>query len=341
VLALAGAARKRRKTINAIGLISSDCNRPGPAVIFGPSERMIRHMQSMYREDLLKGKRILVTGGGTGLGRVMASHYAQHGAMVYICGRRGQLLQTAAAQMSAQYRADVRAIVCDIKDPGLVDRMIEEIFADGALDGLVNNAAGQFLSPTKDLSPRGFEAITDIVFKGTFFVTLAVGKRWIASKRRGSIISIITTWVRTGSAFTVPSAMAKAGVDVMTKSLAVEWGPYGIRVNAIAPGPFPTEGAWARLRPGEPPDSRRPYRSVPLGRAGEMHELANLATFLIADGCEYLTGETIAIDGAQHLTSSGTFGAYSECTDEEWRQMREAIKSANAKDKAQRSVDKP
>ena len=158
----------------------------------------------MFRSDLLRGKRILVTGGGSGLGRIMASHYAQHGACVYICGRRGAILESAAAEMRAEFGADIRSTVCDIKDAARVETMMESIFADGPLDGLVNNAAGQFLSPTKDLSPCGFEAITDIVFEGTFFVTLAVGKRCIASGNRGSIISILTTWVRTGSAFTGP-----------------------------------------------------------------------------------------------------------------------------------------
>ena len=296
---------------------------------------------TVFRSDVLRGKRILVTGGGSGLGRVMAAHYAQHGACVYICGRRGGVLESAAAEMRAEFGADIRAKVCDIKSAEMVETMIEEIFAEGPLDGLVNNAAGQFLSPTKDLSPRGFEAITDIVFKGTFFVTLAVGKRWIAAGRGGSILSILTTWVRTGSAFTVPSAMGKAGIHIMTKSLAVEWGPYGIRINAIAPGPFPTEGAWARLLPGKEPDGKHAFSDIPMKRAGEMSELANLATFLMTDGCNYLTGETIAIDGGQHLTSSGTFAAYSHRSDAQWSDMRETIKAANAKDKAQRTVTPP
>lgn len=293
----------------------------------------------MFRPDVLAGRRILVTGGGTGLGKAMAEHFLAHGAEVHVCGRRGAVLEQAASELHERTGRRLHTHVCDIKSAELVERTIEEIYACGPLDGLVNNAAGQFLSPTKDLTPRGFEAITDIVFKGTFFVTLAVGRRWIAAGHPGSIVSILTTWVRTGSPYTVPSAMAKAGLHVMTKSLAAEWGPYGIRVNAIAPGPFPTEGAWARLAPGRRADgSGQDWSHVPLGRPGSLGELQNLATFLLAPGCEYLTGETIAIDGGQHLTASGTFQLFSKATDTEWARMREAIEAANAADKACRSV---
>jgi NAD(P)-dependent dehydrogenase (short-subunit alcohol dehydrogenase family) len=219
-----------------------------------------------------------------------------------------------------------------------VDEMIAGIWADGgALTGLVNNAAGNFISRTKDLTPKGFNAISDIVFRGSFYTTLACGKRWIAEKRKASVISILTTWIWNGGPFTVPSAMSKAGVNIMTKSLATEWGPNGIRLNAIAPGPFPTKGAWERLNPkaGSRSDSSN---AIPMGRNGEMVELANLAVFLMADGCDYLTGQTIAIDGAGHLGGSGNFSALMRLGDAEWDAIGREIRSANDKDKAQRTA---
>ena len=297
----------------------------------------------MFKDDLLKDKRILVTGGGTGLGKEMATHFAKHGAQVYICGRRGNVLEDTANELKEKYDVDIKHEPLDIRSPQDVDAYIGRIFEEGPLDGLVNNAAGNFISPTKDLSSRGFDAIANIVFHGTFYVTHSVGKRWIEDKCKGSIISILATWVWTGSAYVVPSAMSKTGLDAMTKSLAVEWGPYGIRLNAIAPGPFPTEGAWSRLMPrtedeSKDADTTSNYMTIPLGRAGEMEELGNLATFLMADGCEYLTGQTIAIDGAQYLSSSGTFANLGSLSDEDWDNIRNAIKSSNEKDKAKRSV---
>ncbi len=205
-------------------------------------------MELMFKPDLLAGKRILVTGGGTGLGEVMAEAYAQLGARVYICGRRKEVLDATAARISDATGSAVSGIPCDIRVAEAVDDMIAQIWDDGgALTGLVNNAAGNFISRTKDLSPRGFNAIADIVFRGSFYVTLACGKRWIDGGDKASVISILTTWIWNGGPFTVPSAMSKAGLNVMTKSLASEWGPHGIRLNAIAPGPFPTKGAWDRL----------------------------------------------------------------------------------------------
>ena len=289
----------------------------------------------MFKNDLLKGKRILVTGGGTGLGREMASHYAEHGADLYICGRREGVLKETADQLISEYGVNVSYESLDIRASEDVDDYIQRIFDEEPLDGLVNNAAGNFISPTKDLSHKGFDAIANIVFHGTFYMTHSVGKRWIESKHKGSIISILTTWVWTGSPYVVPSAMSKSGINTMTQSLAAEWGKYNIKVNAIAPGPFPTKGAWERLNPKG--DDESSMGSVPLGRVGEMSELQNLATFLMADGCDYLTGQTIAIDGAQYLTGGGTFSGLDKLSEDDWEQMRAMIRSSNDKDKANRS----
>ena len=290
----------------------------------------------MFKDDLLKNKRILVTGGGTGLGKEMASHYAQHGADLYICGRRENVLKETATEIEDKYNVNVKYETLDIRASNDVEDYIDRIFQDAPLDGLVNNAAGNFISPTKDLSHKGFDAIANIVFHGTFYITHSVGKRWIDLKHKGSIISILTTWVWTGSPYVIPSAMSKSGLNAMTKSLAAEWGKYGIKVNAIAPGPFPTKGAWERLNPGGNNDSEF-MGSVPVGRLGEMSELQNLATFLMADGCDYLTGQTIAIDGAQYLTGGGTFSNLDKVSEDDWEQLRAMIRSSNDKDKANRS----
>ena len=289
----------------------------------------------MFKKDLLKNKRILVTGGGTGLGKEMVSHYAELGAELYICGRRLNVLEETANELKEKFNAKVHFETLDIRASKDVDDYIERIFEEGPLDGLVNNAAGNFISPTKDLSHKGFDAIANIVFHGTFYITHSVGRRWIESGHKGSIISILTTWVWTGSPYVVPSAMSKSGLNAMTQSLAAEWGKYNIKVNAIAPGPFPTKGAWDRLNPGG--NDEGSMGSVPLGRVGEMVELQNLATFLMADGCDYLTGQTIGIDGAQYLTGGGTFSALDKLSDDDWEQMRTMIRSSNNKDKADRA----
>jgi NAD(P)-dependent dehydrogenase (short-subunit alcohol dehydrogenase family) len=296
-------------------------------------------MSSMFRDGLLKGKRILVTGGGTGLGKEMAEDYLRLGAEVYICGRRKNVLEETAKELMGRHGGSVKTHAIDIRVAGAVDEMIGEIWADGGpLTGLVNNAAGNFISPTKDLTPKGFDAIAGIVFHGSFYVTHACGKRWIEGGNKGSVISILTTWVWNGSPFTVPSAMSKAGLNIMTKSLAAEWGPYGIRLNAIAPGPFPTKGAWERLSPGQSTDGDGSRDGIPMGRVGEMDELKNLASFLMADGCDYLTGQCIAIDGAGYLASGGNFARLSKLSEADWDKMRDMIRTANEKDKAQRSV---
>jgi NAD(P)-dependent dehydrogenase (short-subunit alcohol dehydrogenase family) len=294
----------------------------------------------MLRDGLLKGKRILVTGGGTGLGEVMSEAYAQLGATVYICGRRKAVLDETAKKIAGDTGSTVKGIACDIRVAEAVEDMIAQIWADGgALTGLVNNAAGNFISRTKDLSPRGFNAIADIVFRGSFYVTLACGKRWIEEEKKASVISILTTWIWNGGPFTVPSAMSKAGLNIMTKSLAQEWGPNGIRLNAIAPGPFPTKGAWERLNPAASGNTEAAARmTAGMARNGEMVELANLAAFLMADGCEYLTGQTIAIDGGMHLAAGGNFARLASLGDAEWEAIRGQIRGANDKDKAQRSV---
>ena len=200
----------------------------------------------MFTKDLLKNKRILITGGGTGLGKEMASHFAEYGADIYICGRRGNVLQDTAEEIKEKFKVNVHTQTLDIRASKDVDDYVQNIFDEGPLDGLVNNAAGNFISPTKDLSHKGFDAIANIVFHGTFYMTHSVGKRWIEQGVKGSIINILTTWIWTGSPYVVPSAMSKSGIHAMTQSLAAEWGKYGIKINGIAPGPFPRKGAWER-----------------------------------------------------------------------------------------------
>jgi len=291
----------------------------------------------MFKDGLLRGKRILVTGGGTGLGKEIAAKYLELGAEVWIAGRRGGMLEQTATELTAKHGGTVRTHAIDIRDAQAVDAMVQRIWDEsGPLTGLVNNAAGNFISPTKDLTANGFNAIANIVFHGTFYVTHAVGRRWIADGHKGSVISILVTWVWTGSPYVVPSAMSKAGLHVMTKSLAVEWGRFGIRLNAIAPGPFPTEGASKRLRPdGSFEDATA---SIPMRRVGRMPELQNLATFLMADGCEWLTGETIAVDGGGYLANGASFTELDRFSDADWERVRAMIKAQNEKDRAGRTA---
>jgi NAD(P)-dependent dehydrogenase (short-subunit alcohol dehydrogenase family) len=294
----------------------------------------------MFKDGILKGKRILITGGGTGLGKEIATRYLALGADLWLAGRRGPVLEETAKELMSKYGGSVRTQAVDIRDAAAVDAMVQRIWDEsGPLTGLVNNAAGNFISPTKDLTPNGFNAIANIVFHGTFYVTQAVGKRWIEGKHKGSVISILVTWVHTGSPYVVPSAMSKAGLHVMTKSLAVEWGRYGIRLNAIAPGPFPTEGAAKRLRP-EKGSFEDTTQMNPMKRVGKMEELQNLATFLMADGCEWLTGETIGLDGGGYLaTGSGAyFAQLDKMSDADWDKARAMIKAQNDKDRAGRTA---
>lgn len=291
----------------------------------------------IFRDDALRGKSILVTGGGSGLGKEIGKALAAKGARVHICGRRPEVLEEAAAEIS-KGAAAASHHVCDVRDADQVEAMMERIWAEGPLTGLVNNAAANFIAPTKDLSARGFRAVTSTVMDGGFHVTLAAGKRWIAEGIKGSVVSNLVTWVWTGSPFVVPSAMAKTALHAMTMSLAVEWGRYGIRLNATAPGPFPTEGAWEKLNPiPDAASSATSPESVPLGRYGQIQELQNLIVFLLSDGCDYLTGQTIAIDGGQHLAGPSTFADLTALTDEQWRAAREAIQRSTQREKAQRA----
>ena len=300
----------------------------------------------MFKPGLMSGERILITGGGTGLGKVMAEACLMLGATVYICGRRGGVLEEAAKDLMAAHGGKVVPIPCDIRVPEAIAEMMDTIWADGgALTGLVNNAAGNFISRTEDLSPRGFDAIANIVFRGSFFVTLEAGKRWIAEGKPASVVSILTTWVWNGSPFTVPSAMSKAAIATMSQSLAVEWGDKGIRFNNILPGPFPTEGMSARLNPNQQEQAEQKgggaYSDMsgnPMGRVGEMRELANLAVYLLHPLSAYVNGQTIAIDGAAWQATGGNFSALRAWTDDQWTQARESIQATNAKDRAKRTV---
>ena len=294
--------------------------------------------QDVFRGDVLAGKSILVTGGGTGLGKEIGKALAAKGAVVHICGRRGNVLEEAAREIGAGGGSSVHAHVCDIREPEAVETMMNAVWAHGPLTGLVNNAAANFIAPSKALTPRGFRAITSTVMDGSFHVTLAAGKRWIAQGLKGSVVSNLATWVWTGSAFVVPSAMAKTALHAMTMSLAVEWGPHGIRLNATAPGPFPTQGAWEKLNPiPATASSVTSANTVPLRRFGNMLELQNLLVFLLSDACDYLTGQTIAIDGGQHLAGPATFADLASMTDAQWEAAREAIQQSTQRDKVNRS----
>lgn len=256
----------------------------------------------MFKEDTLKGKTILITGGGSGLGYAMAHAFTETGASVAICGRTEEKLQKAVNELN-DLGGDARYYVCDVRDYDKVKEMTDSIVADfGAMDGLVNNAAGNFLSASEDLTPNGFKAVVDIVLQGTFNCTHAFGNYLIDQERPGSVLNIVTTYTETGSAFVLPSACAKAGVKALTNSLAYEWAHYNIRLNSIAPGPFPTEGAWTRLVPDERLEKQF-LDKIPMKRYGDHEELANLAVFLMSDMAPYITGECVTIDGGERLVS--------------------------------------
>jgi NAD(P)-dependent dehydrogenase (short-subunit alcohol dehydrogenase family) len=293
----------------------------------------------VFDPQALAGKRILITGGGTGLGRGVGRHLCEHGAEVHLWGRRESVLAQAAGEMNASRPGSAHHQSVDVRNAEAVDAAIEEIFTrHGPLTGLINNAAANFIAPTKTLSARAFEAVTSTVMNGSFHTTLSCGRRWIEHALPGSVVSTLTSWVWTGSAFVTPSAMAKAAVHAMTMSLAVEWGPHGIRLNAIASGPIPTDYAWEMLNPtSRSAVGATQADEIPLGRFGTIEELANLNIFLLSDACGYLTGHTIAMDGGQHLAGPGTFAGLSALSDADWHEVREHSQAASRAAKAQRT----
>lgn len=296
---------------------------------------------STFRPDVLSGKRILITGGGTGLGKELARQFAAQGASVHICGRREAVLQQAVAELNqtAQHGGSAQYHICDVREPEQIEAMVDRIWAGGPLTGLVNNAAANFISPSIDISPRGFAAVRSTVMDGALFSTLACGRRWIAQGLPGSVVSMLVTWVWTGSAYVLPSVMAKTAVHAMTMSLAVEWGANNIRVNAVAPGPFPTESAWEKLAPIPKANvGAASADEVPMQRFGRMPELCNLLTFLQADGCDYLTGQNIAIDGGHHLAAPSTFAALGKLTPEDWSEAKAIVRGRAEQEKAQRAA---
>lgn len=276
----------------------------------------------MFRSDLLQSKRILITGGGTGLGKGMARRFLELGATVYVCGRREEVLAQAEAELRSATGGAIQSLPCDVRNPEMVEQMIATIWQAGPLHGLVNNAAGNFLARTEELSPRAFEAVIGIVLMGTINVTMACGRRWLKHSDRANVLNITTTYAATGSAYVIPSAMAKAGVEAMTRSLAVEWGNRGIRFNAIAPGPIPTEGAFSRLLPRSDFEQMAKQRN-PLGRFGTIEELANLAAFLVSDGSGYVNGAVIAMDGGEWLQGAGEFSQLGRLlSEEDWKALK-------------------
>ena len=277
----------------------------------------------MFREGLLAGKRILITGGGTGLGKSIGHRYVELGAKLVICGRRGEVLQKAAGEFEREYGTRIETHVCDVRDVAAVESMMDRIWESGPLDVLLNNAAGNFLARSERLSPRAVDAVIDIVLKGSAYCTIAAGRRWIEAGHGGTVLCILTQSALVGAPFTVPSAMAKAGVLSMIRSLAVEWGPKGIRLVGVAPGPFPTQGAWSRLMPKE--RHREPIENgIALRRVGRHEELADLCTFLVSDNAGFITGEAVLIDGGKLLQGAAGASAFNmqNWPDETWENLR-------------------
>lgn len=276
-------------------------------------------MEGMLKPDSLKGRTIIITGGGTGLGRSMGKYFLELGANLVITSRRKEVLEQTAESLMRETGGKVLTVPCDVRKYEEVENVIkatEDAF--GQVHGVLNNAAGNFISPTERLSHRAFDIVVDIVLKGTYYVTLAAGKNWIRKKEPGTFLNIVTTYAWTGSGYVVPSACGKAGVLALTRSLAVEWAKYKIRSNAIAPGPFPTEGAWSRLLPGDLVKKFDPAQRIPLKRVGEHQELANLAAYLMSDYSAFVNGEVITIDGGEWLKNGGEFSHLDVVPDEMW-----------------------
>ncbi len=281
----------------------------------------------MLKEGALDGQTIIITGGGTGLGRSMGEYMLELGANLVITSRRLEVLEKTAKEMEDNHGGKVLPVQCDVRHYDQVESMLDKAEAEfGQIHGLLNNAAGNFISPTERLSHRAFDAVIDIVLKGTTNCTLALGKKWIAAEQPGIVLNITTTYAWTGSGYVVPSACAKAGVLAMTRSLAVEWAKYKIRLNAIAPGPFPTEGAWSRLLPGDLVKKFDPAKLVPVGRVGDHQELANLAAYLMSDYSAYINGEVVTIDGGEWLMGAGEFSHLEKVPKEMW-DMLEAMRT--------------
>ena len=289
----------------------------------------MQYKEGMLRDGALEGKTIIITGGGTGLGKSMATYFLKLGANIVICSRRLEVIESTAKELEELTGGKILAVACDVRKTDQIENVIAKAIEKfGSVNGLVNNSAGNFISPTERLSYKAVDTVVDIVLRGTYYFTLALGKYWIENKIKGNVLNISTTYAWTGSGWVVPSAMAKAGVLAMTKSLAFEWADHGIRLNAIAPGPFPTKGAWDRLFPEELAKKFSFENRIPLQRVGDHQELTNLAAYLISDFSSYMTGEVITLDGGEVL-AAGQFNFLKEVSDKQWDAIEDQIKNAN------------